>query len=68
MQILIVSIRPAEVVALPCEVMLANAEAYGNQFPAYREKPARETLRAVEGFAADSAYARRFGEFQGLMV
>ena len=40
---------PAEVAALAREVMLADAEAYGNQFPAYREDPMRETLRAVEG-------------------
>ena len=30
---------PAEVVALAREVMLADAAAYGNQFPAYRENP-----------------------------
>jgi hypothetical protein len=59
---------PAEVVALAHEVMLADAEAYGNQFPAYRENPMRETLRAVEGLAADPGYARRYGEFQRLMV
>jgi hypothetical protein len=28
---------PAEVVTLAREVMRADAEAYGNQFPAYRE-------------------------------
>ena len=28
----------------------------------------RETLRAVEGLATDAAYARRYGEFQRLMV
>jgi hypothetical protein len=59
---------PAEVIALAREVMLADAEAYGNQFPAYRENPMRETLRAVEGLAADSEYARRHREFQRLMV
>ena len=59
---------PAEVAALAREVMLADAEAYGNQFPAYRENPMRETLRAVEGLAADPAYAQRYGEFQRLMV
>ena len=58
----------AEVVALAREIMLADAEAYGNQFPAYREDPMRETLRAVEGLAADPGYARRYGEFQRLMV
>jgi hypothetical protein len=58
----------AEVIALAREVMLADAAAYGNQFPAYRENPMRETLRAVEGLAADRGYARRYGEFQRLMV
>jgi hypothetical protein len=48
--------------------MLADAAAYGNQVPAYRENPMRETLRAVEGLAADPGYARRYGEFQRLMV
>ena len=48
--------------------MLADAEAYGNQFPAYREDPMRETLRAVEGLAADPGYVRRYEEFQRLMV
>jgi Nucleotidyl transferase AbiEii toxin, Type IV TA system len=59
---------PAEVAALAREVMLADAEAYGNQFPAYRENPLAETLRAVEGLSASSGYARRYREFQRLMV
>jgi len=59
---------PAEVVALAREVMLADAEAYGNQFPAYRENPMRETLQAVEDLVADRGYARRYREFQRLMV
>jgi hypothetical protein len=29
--------------------MLADAQAYGNQFPAYRENPMAEALRAVDG-------------------
>jgi hypothetical protein len=48
--------------------MLADAAAYGNQFPAYRKDPMRETLRAVEGLSADASYARQYGEFQQLMV
>jgi hypothetical protein len=59
---------PAEVAALAREVMLADAEAYGNQFPAYREDPMRETLRAVEGLAADPGYPRRYGDFERSMV
>jgi hypothetical protein len=58
----------AEVIRLAREVMRGDAEAYGNQFPAYRENPLRETLRAVEGLAADPGYARRYAEFQRLMV
>jgi hypothetical protein len=59
---------PAEVAALAREIMLADAEAYGNQFPAYRENPMRETVRAVEGLAGEPGYARQYGEFQRLMV
>lgn len=57
-----------EVIALAREVMLGDVEAYGNQFPAYRENPLRETLRAFEGLAADPGYARQHAEFQRLMV
>jgi hypothetical protein len=46
----------------------SSAEAYGNQFPSYRDNPIRETLRAVEDLAGDPGYARRFGEFQRLIV
>jgi hypothetical protein len=60
--------EPADVVALAREVMLADAEAYGNRFPAYRENPMRETLRAVEGLGADPGYFLRYREFQRLMV
>jgi Nucleotidyl transferase AbiEii toxin, Type IV TA system len=59
---------PTEVVTLARQVMRADAEAYGNQFPAYRQNPVRETLRTVEGLALDPGYAKRFGEFQRLMV
>jgi len=59
---------PADVVAVARAVMRGDAEAYGNQFPAYRENPLRETLRAIEGLAADPGYARRYAEFQRLMV
>jgi predicted nucleotidyltransferase component of viral defense system len=59
---------PAVVTDLAREIMLADAVAYGNQFPAYREDPLRETLRAVEGLAADAGYARQYEEFHRLMV
>jgi predicted nucleotidyltransferase component of viral defense system len=58
----------AEVAALAREVMQADAEAYGNQFPAYREDPTRETLRTVEELAGDPGYARKYSEFERSMV
>ena len=59
---------PAEVAALAREITRADAAAYGNQFPAYREDPMHETLRAVEGLVRDAGYARQHGGFQRLMV
>jgi len=59
---------PAEVAALARKIMLADAEAYGNQFPAYREDPLRETLQAVEGLATHAGYLGQYEEFQRLMV
>jgi predicted nucleotidyltransferase component of viral defense system len=59
---------PAEVAALARDIMLADAAAYGNQFPAYREDPMRETLRAAQGLAANAGYALQYEEFQRLMV
>jgi predicted nucleotidyltransferase component of viral defense system len=59
---------PGEVAALAREIMRADAAAYGNQFPAYREDPMQETLRAAEGLAADGGYARQYEDFQRLMV
>src|SRR5580700_11243199 len=59
---------PTEVAALAREIMLADAAAYGNQFPAYREDPQRETLRAVEGLSTNQGYAQQYAEFERLMV
>lgn len=57
-----------EVALLAREIMLADAAAYGHQFPAYRANPVAETLRAVAGLAADPGFARRYPEFQRDMV
>lgn len=59
---------PAEVAALAGEIMLADAAAYGNQFPAYREDPLRETMKALEGLTGSSEYSGRYAEFERLMV
>ena len=60
--------NPTEVASLLHAIMLADAKAYGNQFPAYRENPMAETLRAVDGLANDPTYSQRYEEFQRNMV
>ncbi len=57
-----------QVAELAQEIMLADAKAYGNQFPAYRESPLSETRRAVESLATDKAYAKSYDTFQLEMV
>jgi len=57
-----------EVVALARTIMLADAEAYGHQFPAYRENPIAETLRAAAGMANDPEFANRYARFRRDMV
>ena len=59
---------PVEVVALAREIMRADVEAYGHQFPAYRENPVAETLRAVDGLAADDRSASHYAAFLRDMV
>jgi hypothetical protein len=58
----------AAVIALAREIMLADVEAYGHQFPAYRENPIAETLRAVDGLAADDRFATSYATFLRDMV
>ncbi|MCB9982120.1 MAG: nucleotidyl transferase AbiEii/AbiGii toxin family protein [Rhodospirillales bacterium] len=59
---------PARTAILAREIMTQDAEEFGNQFPAYRDDPLRETLNAVEALAADPLYAARFEEFMRDMV
>jgi hypothetical protein len=59
---------PAEVIALAREIMRADVEAYGHQFPAYRENPVAETLRAAAGLASDDRFAGFYAEFLRDMV
>lgn len=56
------------VIELAKEIMRADVEAYGHQFPAYREDPIAETLRAVEGLASDERFADSYVEFLRDMV
>jgi predicted nucleotidyltransferase component of viral defense system len=57
-----------EIVNLAREIMLDDVEAYGHQFPAYRDDPVRETLRAVESLAGSVEYAARYAAFRRDMV
>ena len=40
----------------------------GHQFPAYRDDPMAETLRAVEGLVHDEHFAQAYAEFLRDMV
>jgi hypothetical protein len=59
---------PPAVIALAREIMLADVEAYGHQFPAYRDDPVKETLRAVAGLATDQRFADAYTTFVRDMV
>jgi predicted nucleotidyltransferase component of viral defense system len=59
---------PVEVASLLHAIMVADADAYGNQFPAYRDNPMVETLRAVDGLQNDPTYSQQYEEFQRNMV
>ena len=59
---------PVEVASLLPTIMLADADAYGNQFPAYRANPMAETLRAIDGLLNDPTYMQRYDEFLRNMV
>jgi hypothetical protein len=58
----------ADFAVLAREIMLADADTYGNRFPAYRDDPIAETLRAVEGIAADPDFGRGYASFRRDMV
>ena len=58
----------ADVAVLAHEIMLADAKTYGHQFPAYRDDPLAETLRAIDGMAADPGFAGSYATFQRDMV
>ena len=53
----------ADVIALAREIMPSDADMYGHQFPAYRDDPLAETLRAVEGIAASTDFANDYASF-----
>ncbi len=59
---------PADVIALARTIILADVEAYGHQFSAYRDDPIGETLRAVAGLCDDPGYRKRYANFRRDMV
>ncbi len=59
---------PAEMIALVQKIILSDVEAYGHQFPAYRDDPIGETRRAVTNMSADLAFANRYTAFLRDMV
>jgi predicted nucleotidyltransferase component of viral defense system len=59
---------PGAVVALAQIIMRADVETYGHQFPAYRDNPIAESVRAVAGMAADPGFAGRYAAFLRDMV
>jgi cytochrome c peroxidase len=48
--------------------MQEDAETFGHQFPAYRDNPLAETVRAIEGLESDPDYAKNFAKFYRDMV
>jgi predicted nucleotidyltransferase component of viral defense system len=57
-----------DVIALARDIMPSDADMYGHQFPAYRDDPLAETLRAVEGIAASTDFANDYANFLRDMV
>jgi hypothetical protein len=58
----------ADVVSLSKDIMVSDAQDFGHQFPAYRDNPIAETIRAIEGVIADSTFAERYKAFLRDMV
>jgi predicted nucleotidyltransferase component of viral defense system len=58
----------AETAALAHEVMKADAETRGDRFPAWKNDPLEETLRAIEGIPKDKVFVDGYSDFQRDMV
>jgi hypothetical protein len=57
-----------EVAALAGEIMIDDAQTYGKDFPAYQADPFTETLKAINGIAADHGFANDYAAFRRDMV
>ncbi len=58
----------AEVVALAREVMIDDAATRGRDFPAYQKDPLAETIKAIDGIAADEYFSNSYTAFTRDMV
>jgi Nucleotidyl transferase AbiEii toxin, Type IV TA system len=58
----------AEVAALALEIMKADAKIHSRDFPAYAADPLAETLKAMDGIAANADYAADYAAFSRGMV
>lgn len=58
----------ADVASLAREIMIDDAQAYGRDFPAYEANPLAETLKAINGIAADADFAKNYATFRRDMV
>jgi predicted nucleotidyltransferase component of viral defense system len=58
----------AEVAALALDVMKADAETRGDRFPAWKNDPLGETLRAIEGIPKDKVFVDGYANFLRDMV
>jgi len=58
----------ANVVSLAKEIMVADAQDFGHQFPAYKNDPIAETLRAIDGIITDNSFRERYAAFLRDMV
>jgi hypothetical protein len=48
--------------------MIDDAQTYGRDFPAHQTDPLAETLKAIDGIAADKDFAENYASFCRAMV
>jgi hypothetical protein len=58
----------ADVATLAREVMIDDAATRGRDFPAYQKDPLAETIKAIEGIAADEHFSNNYAAFTRDMV
>jgi predicted nucleotidyltransferase component of viral defense system len=58
----------ADVAGLAREIMIDEAKTYGRDFPAYQINPLGESLKAIDGIAADTDFAKNYVTFRRDMV